>query len=318
MASLENFRLVVFRTVAQHLSFRKAAEELYLTQPAVTFQIKALEEELEVQLFDRSGPHVVLTAAGDLLRKRAIEAKLLLDSAEQEIAALQGEQSGSLALGVSTTISQYVLPHLLRAFINEFPRVHLSVFTGNTEQIVDSIVARRVALGLIEGPAKSRDVSCVPFLEDEMVLIVSSAHEWAGRPSIPSRELMGAPMLLRERGSGSRRVLEIALERCGVKRKLLHVVMELDSTEAIKSAVEAGLGVGFVSRWAIAKDARSGRQFTVVRVEGLEVRRNFLLASPTGPEMGGIAGDFRRFLLAQPDASDRKAMPKGASHKLRK
>ena len=306
MASLENFRLAVFRAVAEHMSFRKAAEDLYLTQPAVTFQIKALEEDLAVQLFDRTGPHVALTPAGGTLLRRAIEAKAVLDRAEQEIAALSGEYEGSLALGVSTTISQYVLPRLLRAFLSEYPRVRPSVATGNTEQIVESIVAHRVQLGLIEGPARSREVVCVPFLEDEMALIVPAAHEWAGRSSIACSELVLTPLLLREQGSGSRRVVELAMDRCGLKRKQLQVAMELDSTEAIKSAVEAGLGVGFVSRWAIAKDSRTGQQFTVVPVVGLEVRRNFLLASPAGPELRGPAGEFRRFLLAQPGVPSRK------------
>jgi len=299
VASLENFRLVVFRAVAEQLSFRKAAEELYLTQPGVTFQIKALEDDLAVQLFDRTGSHVTLTPAGAALLERANQARELLQQAEHEIAALSGDHAGQLALGVSTTISQDILPRILRAFSKEFPRCRFSVISGNTEKIVQSIVERRVALGLIEGPARNRDVSCTPFLEDELALIVPSAHEWADRPSISCSELATAPLLMRERGSGSRHVLEIALERCNLKRKTLNVAMELDSTEAIKSAVEAGLGVGFVSRWAIAMDARLDRQFKVVRVEELEVRRNFLLASPSGPEPAGLATEFHRFLLSR-------------------
>lgn len=299
MAGLENFRLVVFRTVAEQLSFRKAAEELYLTQPAVTFQIKALEEDLAVQLFDRTGQQVSLTAAGRLLLARAVEAHALLANAEQQIAALSGERAGQLTIGVSTTISQYVLPRILRAFLRGFPRCRFAVSTGNTEHIVQSIVAQKVSLGLIEGPARSRDVSCKPFLDDELVLIAPSAHEWADRSSIACAELAIAPLLMREQGSGSRRVIEIALDKCGLKRKSLHVAMELDSTEAIKSAVEAALGVGFVSRWAIAKDARLNTDFKVVRVDGLKVLRSFLLAVRTGPEPAGLAREFRRFLLTR-------------------
>jgi LysR family transcriptional regulator, transcriptional activator of the cysJI operon len=310
VASLENFRLVVFRAVAEQLSFRKAAEELYLTQPAVTFQIKALEEDLAVQLFDRTGSHVTLTAAGAALLERANQARELLQQAEREIAALSGDHGGQLALGVSTTISQYVLPRMLRAFSKEYPRSRFTVISGNTEKIVQAVVEKRVALGLIEGPARNRDVSCSAFLEDELVLIAPSAHEWADRRSISCSELAAAPLLMRERGSGSRHVLEIALERCSLKRKTLNVAMELDSTEAIKSAVEAGLGVGFVSRWAIATDARLDHQFKVVRVEGLEVRRNFLLASASGPEPAGLASEFRRFLLSRSEVA---VKPSGAA-----
>jgi DNA-binding transcriptional LysR family regulator len=195
MASLENFRLVVFRTVAEQLSFRKAAEELYLTQPAVTFQIKALEEDLAVQLFDRAGPHVALTRAGTILLKSAHKARAILDRAEREISAISGDCAGRLALGVSTTISQYVLPRMLRVFCNEYPRVQLSVVTGNTEHIVQAVVDRKVSLGLIEGPARHRDVICAPFLEDELVLIVPAAHEWADRGAVSCRDLTTVPFL---------------------------------------------------------------------------------------------------------------------------
>jgi DNA-binding transcriptional LysR family regulator len=304
MASLENFRLVVFRAVAEQLSFRKAAEELYLTQPAVTFQIKALEEDLGVQLFDRTGAHVAVTPAGAALLKRANQARALLAEAEQEIAALTGDLAGELSLGVSTTISQYVLPRILGAFAKEYPRCRFSVISGNTEHIVKAIEAQRVALGLIEGPARSRAVSCAAFMEDELVLIAPAAHEWADTESISCTELAAAPLLMREHGSGTRHVVEMALERCGLKGKALRIVMELDSTEAIKSAVEAGLGVGFVSRWALAKDVRLGRQIRVVPVAALEIRREFLLASPAGPELGGLPGEFRRYLLARSTAVD--------------
>jgi DNA-binding transcriptional LysR family regulator len=295
---------VVFRAVAEQLSFRKAAEELYLTQPAVTFQIKALEEDLGVQLFDRAGAHVALTPAGTALLKRANQARALLAEAEQEIAALTGDLAGELTLGVSTTISQYVLPRILRAFAKEYPRCRFSVISGNTEHIVKALEEQRVALGLIEGPARSRAVSCAAFMEDELVLIAPAAHEWADAESISCAELAAAPLLMREHGSGTRHVVEMALERCGLKGKALHVAMELDSTEAIKSAVEAGLGVGFVSRWALAKDVRLGRQIRVIPVAGLEIRRKFLLASSAGPERGGLPREFRRYLLARSTAAD--------------
>ena len=299
MASLDNFRLVVFRTVAEQRNFRKAAEELYLTQPAVSLQIKALEEDLGVQLFDRTGPHITLTAAGTVLLEYALQSHALLAQAEYDIAALGGEHAGQLALGASTTIAQYVLPRLLGEFRREHPRVLPTLVSGNTEQIVDAIENQKIELGFIEGPARSRDVKTAPFLADELVLIVSTAHEWAELESIPCSELAAAPLLMRERGSGTRRVLALALEKQGVKRSALHIVMELDSTEAIKSAVEAGLGVGFVSRWSIAKDLRLGASFEIVEVEGLRVQRDFLVAYAKGPEPQGLAHEFLGFLYAR-------------------
>lgn len=307
MASLENFRVVVFRAVAEHCSFRKAAEELYLTQPAVSFQIKALEEDLGVQLFDRTGLHIALTAAGRVLLDYSGQANALLAQAEHQISALSGEHAGHLALGASTTIAQYVLPRLLADFRREHPRVHPTLISANTEHIVEAVEKQKIALGFIEGPARSRDVKTEAFLEDELVLIASTAHELAERNLISCSELAAGPLLMRERGSGTRNVIEMALQRQGVKRSSLDIVMELDSTEAIKSAVEAGLGIGFVSRWAIAKDLRLNASFRIVEVEGLRIRREFLIAYPSGPEPIGLPLELRRFLIAR--AGIGRAMP---------
>jgi DNA-binding transcriptional LysR family regulator len=298
MTSLENFRVVVFRAVAEQLNFRKAAEELYLTQPAVSLQIKALEEDLGVQLFHRAGAHITLTQAGGILLKYSQQLSALAAQTKQNLAAVSGEHAGHLALGASTTIAQYVLPRLLAKFQREHPRVHFTLIGGNTEHIVDAVEKQKIALGFIEGPSRSRNVKTEPFLEDELVLIVSTAHELAQRNMISCAELTSTPLLMRERGSGTRRVIEMALERLGVKRNSLEIVMELDSSEAIKSAVEAGLGIGFVSRWAIAKDLRLDNSFKIVEVNGLRIRREFLIAFASTPEPQNLAREFRRFLLA--------------------
>jgi LysR family transcriptional regulator, transcriptional activator of the cysJI operon len=299
MANLDNFRLVVFRAVAEQRSFRKAAEELYLTQPAVSLQIKALEEDIGVQLFDRTGARIALTKAGKVLLDYSRQANVLFVQAEHEIAALSGDQAGLLALGASTTIAQYLLPRMLGEFSRAHPRVHLSMISGNTEEIVEAVNQQKIALGLIEGPARSRDIKSEPFLKDELVLIVSAAHEWAELESIPCSEIATAPLLMREHGSGTRQVVEMALQRQGIKLNSLRIVMELDSTEAIKSAVEAGLGVGFVSRWAIAKDLRLGAHFKIVEVEGVRIQREFCVAYASGVEPQGVANEFRRFLFAR-------------------
>lgn len=299
MASLENFRLVVFRAVAEHLSFRRAAEELYLTQPAVSLQIKALEDDLAVKLFDRSGSHVRLTAAGEVLLRHARNLHALLMEAEAEIAAAVGDRGGHLALGASTTIAQYVLPRLLGEFRKLHPRVRLRMISGNTEQIVRALEKGKIGLGLIEGPARSRDVKTQPFLLDLLVLIVPVSRDWPERQTIPVTEIARMPLVMREHGSGSRHVVEAALETHGLRRGALQIVMNLDSTEAIKSAVESGLGAGFVSRSALAMDARLGTSFRIVEIEGLRIQRELLIASHRGPQPLGPENEFRRFLLAR-------------------
>ncbi len=297
MASLENFRLVVFRAVARQRSFRKAAEELYLTQPAVSLQIKALEEDLGVQLFDRSGSQIQLTREGQILQGYADRSAELLASAAQEIASAAGEHAGRLALGASTTIAQYVLPKVLGELRKSYPLIAPTLISGNTEDIVQLLEEQKIDVGCIEGPARSREIFVEPFLLDELVMIVPAAHEWAERGQVQLKDIPAVPLLMRERGSGTRDVVERELERHGLKRRALQVVMELDSTEAIKSAVEAGLGVGFVSRWALAKDSRLGASVKVIDVAGLKIRRDFFLARRAGPEPQGIVAEFRRFLL---------------------
>jgi DNA-binding transcriptional LysR family regulator len=296
VAHLENFRLKVFRAVAENASFRKAGDELYLTQPAVTQQIKALEEDLGLQVFDRTGTKVVLTAAGKILLQQVRRIVKLLEQVDQKLAALSGQEAGDLRIGVSTTISQYVLPRMLKAFRKEHPKIQLSVSSGNTEQIVAGLLEQRFSLGLIEGPAHRREVRVEPFLDDELVLIVPRSHEWVEQSPISCKHLVGAPLLFREHGSGSREVIEVALQKCGLKLKQLTVSMQLDSTEAIKSAVESGLGIGFVSRWAIGNEVRLG-MLKIVDVAGLRVSRQLTLAFLAGPELQGPSGAFRRFAL---------------------
>jgi LysR family transcriptional regulator, transcriptional activator of the cysJI operon len=298
MTSLENFRLTVFRKIAEQLSFRKAAEELYLTQPAVSLQIKALEEELEVLLFDRSGSKVKLTAAGATLLKYAEQSSATLREAKHQIALLSGSHDGTLTLGASTTIAQYVLPRLLSEFCTAHAKVRPRLMSGNTEQIVAAVDEEKVALGFIEGPPRARDLTVTPFLADELVLLAPAGHAWAERAEIDPSELAGAPLLMRERGSGTRQIVELALERHAVRRSALNVVMELDSVEAIKSAVAAGFGLGFVSRWAIAQDARLGGAFRMVKIKELELNRQFLMIAPKGMRTKGLAADFRNFVLS--------------------
>lgn len=299
MASLENFRLTVFRKVAEQLSFRKAGEELYLTQPAVSLQVKALEEELGVALFDRSGSSIRLTPAGSALLGYAERSAQLLQEALHAMAGFSGSQGGVLSLGASTTVAQYVLPRLLSEFCAAHPRVSPTLVSGNTEEIVKAVEDARIALGFIEGPPRNRDLAITPFLEDELVLLVAAAHPWAERGEIDPEELVQAPLLMRERGSGTRHIIELALERAHIRRSALRVVMELDSTEAIKSAVEAGFGVGFVSRWALEMDARLGPAFRVVEVRGMRVRRQFGVIARKAVELAGPAAEFRSFVLAK-------------------
>ncbi len=283
------------------MSFRKAAEVLHLSQPAVSQQVRSLEEEAGARLFDRGssdghGSQIALTEAGRVLLRYAATAAATMAEAQRALAELNDDVTGELRLGASTTVAQYVLPRILGAFLRQYPNVHLSVVSGNTERIAEAVAEERVALGIIEGPAMRRDVKTERMVEDEMVLIVAPGHAWARAGKIAPAELTKAPLLLRERGSGSRRVVERALKKAGMPLRSLHVAMELDSTEAIISGVEADLGVGFVSRCAIGKVLRLGT-VRMVEVKGLEIVRDFSFIHLAGAEVGGAAAAFQRFAM---------------------
>jgi DNA-binding transcriptional LysR family regulator len=311
---MENFRLRVFRAVAHHLNFRIAAEELLLTQSAVTQQIKSLESELDVPLFDRAGGRVSLTPAGAALLPFADRLAGLAAEAREAVAAASGASAGRLALGASQTIGQYLLPRLIAGFLRNNPRVEISVMGGNTQNILEALVEHRVQLCLIEGPAMRRDVHVEPFMEDHMVCVVPSSHEWADR-EIDVSELQQAKLVARELGSGSRRIVELALEKAGLEVKKLHLLMTFDSTEGLLSAVEAGLGIGFVSRWAVRNQLALGT-LKLARIRGLNLARMFSLATVAGPEPAGIARAFHRFVLERaeelaPRSTGRSGSAKG-------
>ena len=294
MSALENFRLRVFRIVAEKRSFRQAAEALFLTQPAVTLQIKALEETLGISLFDRSASGITLTEAGRNLLRYAQRLHKIAEAAEHDLSALQGQEQGELRVGASTTIAQYVLPALIGQFKRLHPKVNLSVLGANTEAVVRGVLEGRLALGMIEGPSLRRDVKVEPFLTDVIAAIAPPHPEWSGQP-LSVADLAKADLVMREEGSGTRRVVEKALQDAGLQMKSAHVVMELDSTEAIKSAVESGLGIGFVSERAIHKELKLG-SLERIAIKGLKIERLLTLVYPRGAEPNGAGGAFLRFL----------------------
>jgi DNA-binding transcriptional LysR family regulator len=298
--TIENFRLIVFRAVARHLSFSRAAEELRLTQPAVTQQIKALEEQFGRPLFHRGGGGISLTPGGAALLPFAERIRLLSEEAFAAVADAYGQQAGELRVGASQTIAQYLLPTFLAAFLQKSPGVRITARSGNSDQMLAALISGDIQVALLEGPEQRTDVNIEPFMEDHMVLVVPAGHEWAGQ-KVTLDELRSQPLLTREFGSGSRRIVEQALAGAGLKAKDLSIQMEFDSTEGLLNAVEAGLGVTFVSRLAVRNQLALGT-LKLARVVGLKLSRSFSLAYPAGPEPSGNVGALRRFLLEDSSA----------------
>jgi len=293
---LENYRVQVFRAVAELASFRRAAEQLHISQPSVSQHVQLLEEELGVRLLDRGSSGIRITAAGEQVLNFARRSARLSQQVLTALARLEGQPGGELKLAASTTVAQYLLPRILGRFLKENPRIQLSVKSGNTEQVTIWVLDGEAELGLIEGPPTHKEISVEHFLEDRLPLIVPRGHAWAaGQMTLAALE--SAPLLMREQGSGTRRVIERALRRAGLRLSRLNIAMELDSTEAIVSGVEAGLGVGFVSEWAIRKELRLGTLATA-EIAGLEIRRAFSLIRPAGPVAAGAVAAFRNFALS--------------------
>ncbi len=251
-------RLQVFHTVARLLSFTKAAETLHMTQPAVTFQVRQLEEYFNTRLFDRTHNRISLTDAGSVVFKFADQIFDLYSEMENSVREMTGEISGALTIGASTTIAEYMLPALLGDFKDSFPDVTVHLKVSNTDGIVSMVENNTIDLGVVEAPVSNKNLVVDMCREDQLVAIVPPGHELADRKSIPFGDLMQHPFICREEGSGTREVIGDYMGRMEGSTSRLKIAMELGSPEAVKGAVEAGMGVSVVSRATIQKELRLG------------------------------------------------------------
>jgi len=290
-------RLQVFYTVARHLSFTKAAEQLSMTQPAVTFQIKQLEEQFNTRLFERGHGRIALTPAGRLVMEYAGRVLGLSEEMEMRVAELTGTMSGPLLLGASTTIAEYILPRILGEFKVEYPQVHTHLTVGNSEMIETRVADYALDLGLIESPSHLPALATEVCCEDELVLICPPAHRFAGAASVKPQEFAGEPYVSRELGSGTREFMDQYLRSCGVMPEDLNVVMELGSPEAIKGVVETGLGVSIVSRATVVKERKLGTLAAVPLRPRL--MRTFSLVYPKEKFRSKLLTAFIEFAIAR-------------------
>ena len=274
---MSDFRLRVFQAVARHLSFTKAAQELFITQPAVTKHVHELEKYYEQRLLERRGTRVALTEAGRLLLAHAEAVGASHHALTEQLHALRNpdEAAGRLRLGASTTLAQYVLPPILPAFQRRYPRVQLTLLNANSERIADALMRGELDLGFVEGRSKSRDLHYEPVLADELVAVRRATAAGPPRAPLPLAEALAHPLVLRERGSGTLEVLEFALRALKVKLTALSVAFYFDNTESIKAYLEASPeALGFVSRRALARELQAGL-LEIVPIEGLVLSRWF-------------------------------------------
>ena len=249
-------RLQVFHTVARLLSFTKAAETLHMTQPAVTFQIRQLEEHFNTRLFDRTHNRISLTAAGDRVFEYAEKIITLYGEMDSRVRELTGDVSGILIIGASTTIAEYVLPGLLGEFQSRYKDVNVRLSVSNSLGVVHMVENNTVDVGIVESPVTNKNLAVEVCWHDELMFICQPSHAMAKKTGITPQEIVTLPFLCREEGSGTREVINEYLEDNKVSAHDLNLCMEFGSPEAIKSAVEAGLGVSIVSRATVGKELK--------------------------------------------------------------
>lgn len=289
-----DFRLKVFQSVALNLSFTKASSELFITQPAISKHIKELESEYEVKLFNRIGNKISLTPAGNILLAYADRIVSLHNEIKFELSQLNGNTEGTLRIGASSTIAQYVIPTALAKFNERFPEIKLSLINGNTEIIEKRLLKNEIDVGIVEGKPTNTDIRYSPFQNDEL-LVFTSAQNTTVPNSVTNDEFLRLPLVLRERGSGTLEIIENNLHQYQISPKQLNVLLLLGSTEAIKSFIKTGNGVGIVSRFAIEQEL-SNHIFRLIHTSDLKFNRQFYFISPQGPGTVGLVKLFLNFV----------------------
>jgi len=277
-----DFRLQVFNTVAKRLNFTKAAEELFITQPAVTKHIQEIENHFKVKLFERNGTKIKLTPAGETLLQHTDQLFAVYRNMEFELNAFTQQHAGKLKIGASTTVAQYVLPPVLAAFHKKFRNIRVSLTINNTEQIEQALQNKSIDLGIIEGQSKSNLFKYTEFVEDELLLVANSNHPLARKEFIKPEELLKVPLLLREPGSGTLEVIAHALRPLGIKISQLQKEMQLGSTESMKLYLLNSDAMAFLSVHSISKELHD-RACSVIAVKGLKIKRHFYFIQQHGP-----------------------------------
>jgi DNA-binding transcriptional LysR family regulator len=251
-------RLQVFHAVAKQLSFTKAAEVLFMTQPAVTFQIKQLEEHFNTRLFDRGHGKIALTPAGDVVLGYAEKILGLASEMDVRLSELTGEIGGSLMVGASTTIAEFMLPGILGEFKSTYPNVRSRLVVGNSESIENRVLEHTIDIGFIESLSHEPNLECEVCCDDELVVICHPRFPLARHKELTPQKLLEHPFVSREPGSGTREFTENYLRSAGVAIDQMNVVMELGSPIALNGVVQTGLGFAIASRASVSKEQRLG------------------------------------------------------------
>jgi len=285
-------QLRTFKTVADLNSFSLAAQRLKLSQPSVSYQVKELEETLGLPLLDRLGKRVQLTEAGTLLYGYARRMLDVLDDATVAIEEMRGIKRGNLRVGASTTVGIYLLPAALGAFKKLHPGLVISLEIGTRARVQEQVLRNELDLAVVGPASKNPELSIIPFISDELVVVAPAGHQLANMHGLTLKDLADQPFVMREAASGSRWSLEKAARKAGAK---LQVAMELGSNGAIKHAVESGLGLAVISRYACSLELSSGR-LVELEVRGFPIRRDWHIVHLRRRKLPASVSTFIEFL----------------------
>ncbi len=284
-------QLLTLRTVVDKGSFSHAAEELGISQPAVSFQIRALEERIGQRLLVRSGRRVTLTDAGRVVDAHARRLLALEEEMLRDVAGLSDHLSGPLVLGSSTGPGELLLPHLLGGFKRENPEVEVSLVVQDTQTVCDRVLDDEIELGVVGAARPHRGLVFEPFVRDELVVICPPGHALAKKKRIALADLAAQPIILQQRGSGVRAVLESAFRAAGIRMRDLDITLELGLQQSVRVAVLDGLGITVISRLAVERDLAEGR-LVAVEVEGAVLARDFSLVRHAGRTPSRVSEGF--------------------------
>jgi DNA-binding transcriptional LysR family regulator len=288
-------QLEIFLAVARHHSFSNAAKSLHMTQPAVSMNIQALESLYGTKLFERNNKEVTLTESGRVLRHYAEQIATLYGQSQQALMKMKETITGPLSIGASLTIGEYVIPKALVLFKRMYPNINIALSVANTYDISQRMLNKTIDVGLIEGPVDNPDLQLKPFMEDQLVAIISPNNKQISDDIISLDQLKSMPLILREPGSGTRRIMEIQLKAAGLELQQFNIAMELGSTQAIKEIVEAGLGCSIISQCTVIKEIEAGI-LKAATIKGLDMRRYFYTLLPVHVALTPASAVFVEFV----------------------
>jgi DNA-binding transcriptional LysR family regulator len=290
-----SFKHEVFLEVARQLSFTKASQVLYISQPAITKHIQQLEEQYKTSLFERKGSSIILSDGGKILFDQLTKAKAIEKQLEYEISSHRDHLhvEGELKIGASTTVALYIIPSILSGFRNKHVNVRMSLLNRNSENIIKALHEHEIDLGIVEGKNKMTRINSEPFLTDEVIPVCSSKSYLAKKGKLSIADLRNIPVVLRERGSGTLAALKSALSNHDIKLTDLNITMRLGGTEALKNFVLADESLGFLPMRAVAKEINSGDLMRIY-IDGLTIIRQFYFVQRQG-ENDGLNNAFIKF-----------------------